>query len=420
MLLFPALLALFFAATRSEAPRAWFASVAAAGLALAVVHPTYVLFAGILLVGFAGARLMLAPGRDAIRTAIGLAAIAVPAGIFIAWLLPVVRDTIPYLPSAADRSDDFMRYRSQLDGDADSFRLAPETIARGGAVAVAGLLAVPLAAFYGRRRLAALVLGGTVLLLAILVVPAFFTPFADAVSLSQARRLAQFLPIPFSLAAAAFLAGRFRRKGVLAALAIGVGLQLAYPGEFNYGGGAGPAYAVWIAYFGGILVLVVAALRRRPSAQFATSAWGAAALAAFVLPVAIGGLADLPRDVRADPYALTPDLVQELRELPKGDVVFGNLEDSYRVAAYAPLYVAAAPPAHVARTTANRPYERRADVVRFFYRRAVTDARRRAILRRYGADWLLVDRTRRYPEVLVRSLTPSYEDGRYTLYRVPR
>ena len=420
MLLFPALLALFFAATRSNAPRAWFASVAASGLALTVVHPTYVLFAGILLAGFAGARLLLTHGSDAVRLARGRAAIAVPAGIFIAWLLPVVRDTIPYLPSAADRADDFVRYRSQLDGDADSFRLAPETIARGGAVAVAGLLAVPLAVFYGQRRLAAFVLGGTVLLLAILLLPALFTPFADAVSLSQARRLAQFLPIPFALAAAAFLAGRFRRKGVLAALAIGVGLQLAYPGEFNYGGGAGPAYPVWIAYFGGTLVLLVATLRQRPPMEFASPAWGAAALAAFVLPVAVGGLADLPRDVRDDPYALTPGLVQELRALPEGDVVFGNLEDSYRAAAYAPVYIAAAPPAHVARTTENRPYERRADIVRFFYRQSVTDARRRAILRRYGAEWLLVDRTRRYPHELVESFTPKYEDARYTLYRVSR
>ena len=137
-----------------------------------------------------------------------------------------------------------------------------------------------------------------------------------------------------------------------------------------------------------------------------------------MLPVAVGGLADLPRDVRADPYALTPDLVQELRELPAEDVVFGNLETSYRAAAYAPVYIAAAPPAHVARTTENRPYERRADVVRFFNRRGVTDARRRAILRRYGADWLLVDRTRRYPHRFVQSL-PGPVRGR-ALHPLPR
>ncbi|HEY3207463.1 MAG TPA: hypothetical protein VGJ58_10975, partial [Gaiellaceae bacterium] len=119
-----------------------------------------------------------------------------------------------------------------------------------------------------------------------------------------------------------------------------------------------------------------------------------------------------------DRYALTPGLVHELRQLPDGDVVFGNLEVSYRAAAYAPVYVAAAPPAHVARTTANRPYERRADVVRFFDRRGVTDARRRAILRRYGTEWLLVDRTRRYPRSFVASLPVAYEDGRYTLYRL--
>jgi uncharacterized protein DUF6541 len=420
VLLFPALLALFFAAIRTEAPRGWLASVAAAALVLAVVHPTYVLFAGILLAGFAGARLLLTPAPGALRLGLGLAAIAVPAGIFIAWLLPVVRDTIPYLPSAAQRVDDFKRYRSQLDGDAGSFRLAPETIARGGAVTVAGLLAVPLAAFFGRRRVGALILGGTILLLALLLVPALFTRFADAVSLSQARRLAQFLPIPFALAAAAFLAGRYRRTGVLAALGAGIALQVAYPGEFNYGGGAGPAYPVWIAFFGGIVGLAAAAFRRREPVRPATPAWAAAALAAFVLPVAVAGLADLPREVPTDPYALTPDLIRELRELPTGDVVFGNLESSYRAAAYAPVYIAAAPPAHVARTTKNHPYERRVDVVRFFNRPGVSDARRRAILRRYGADWLLVDRTRRYPRSFVESLLPRYEDARFTIFRVPR
>jgi hypothetical protein len=418
VLLAPALLALVFAASRSEAPRTLLASVAAVGLTLAVIHPTYVLFVGFVLAGFLGARLLLAPPRDSARLGIALAAVAVPAGLFLLWLLPVVRDTIPHLPSAADRASDFERYRSQLDGSADSFRLAPRTIARGGAVAVAALLVVPLAGLFGRRRVAAFVLGGSVAILALVLVPSLFTSFADVVSLSQGRRLAQFLPLPFALAAAAALAGRLRLAGVAAALALGIGLQLAYPGSFNYGGGAGPAYPVWIAFLGGSVALVFTALVRRPPLRPATPAWAVATLGAFILPVAVGGFADLPTEVRPDPYALTPGLVGELRQLPKGSVVFGGLEASYRAAAYAPVYVAAAPPAHVARTTANRPYERRADVVRFFYKRGVTDARRRAILQRYGADWVLVDRARRYPESFVASLPVAYEDSRYVLYEL--
>jgi hypothetical protein len=408
VLLAPALLALVFAATRRDAPRTLYASVAAAGLALAVVHPTYVLFVGVVLAGYLAVR----PRR---RLAAALAAVAVPAGVFLLWLLPVVRDTIPHLPSAAERAGDFARYAAQLDGDPQSFRLAPRTISRGGAAAVAALLVIPLAAF-ARRRVAAFVLGGSLAVLVVLLVPTLFTQLADVASLSQGRRLAQFLPLPFALAAAALLAGRLRLAGVALGLGLGIGLQLAYPGSFNYGGGDGPAFPVWIALIGGALAVLLL-LWRGPTVR-AEPAWGVAVIAAFALPIAVAGLADLQTQPARDRYALTPGLVTELRRLPPGEVVFGNLETAYRVAAYAPLYVAAAPPAHVARTTANRPYERRVDVVRFFGRAAATDADRRAILERYRADWLLVDRTRRYPQSFVAGLGLAYEDGRYALYRV--
>ncbi|MEX2210964.1 MAG: hypothetical protein WD689_04295 [Gaiellaceae bacterium] len=403
VLLAPALLALVFAAARRDAPRTLFAGVAAAGLALAVVHPTYVLFVGLVLTGF----LVV---RPRLRLAVALGAIAVPAGLFLLWLLPVVRDTIPHLPSEAQRAQDFARYAAQLDGDAGSFRLAPSTIARGGAAAVAALLVIPLAAFAG-RRVAAFVLGGSLAVLVVVLVPALFTPFADIVSLSQGRRLAQFLPLPFALAAASFLVGRGRLLGVGAALAAGIGLQLAYPGSFDYGGGDGPSYPVWIALIGGSLALV-AVIWRSPAPRLAAPSWAAAVAAGFALPIAVAGLADLPEPA-SDPYALTPGLVTALRELPDEDVVFANLETSYRVAAYAPVYVAAAPPAHVARTTENRPYERRRDVVRFFAGDGGFE-----VLTRYGAEWLLVDRTRAYPRAVAAVLGIAYEDSRYTLYRV--
>jgi hypothetical protein len=401
VLLAPALLALVFAATRRDAPRTLYASVAAAGLALAVVHPTYVLFVGLVLAGYLAVR----PRR---RLAAALAAVAVPAGLFLLWLLPVVRDTIPHLPSAVERAGDFARYAAQLDGDPESFRLAPSTISRGGAAAVAALLAIPLAAF-ARRRVASFVLGGSLAVLAVLLVPALFTQLADVVSLSQGRRLAQFLPLPFALAAAASLAGRLRIAGVAIGLGLGIALQLAYPGSFNYGGGDGPAFPVWVALIGGALAVLVL-LWRRPTVR-AEPAWGVAVIAAFALPIAVAGLADLRTDPGDDPYALTPGLVDELRRLPEGDIVFSTLETSYRVAAYAPLYVTAAPPAHVARTTANRPYERRFDVVRFFRGDAGL-----SLLRRYGADWLVVDKSRRYPRQLIAGLGLAYEDGRYALY----
>jgi hypothetical protein len=97
--------------------------------------------------------------------------------------------------------------------------------------------------------------------------------------------------------------------------------------------------------------------------------------------------------------------------VPKRAVVFSDLETSYRISAYAPVYIAAAPPAHVADTAANRPYSRRLSVNRYF---GTGDVR---ILDRYRADWLVVDRSR----FDVRAPWPlAYEDPRYALYHRPR
>jgi hypothetical protein len=72
--------------------------------------------------------------------------------------------------------------------------------------------------------------------------------------------------------------------------------------------------------------------------------------------------------------------------------------------------VAAAPPAHVADTSANRPYSRRLSVNRYFGTGNV------AILDRYRADWLVVD-VQRFD---TRTKWPLvYEDERYALYHRP-
>ena len=73
------------------------------------------------------------------------------------------------------------------------------------------------------------------------------------------------------------------------------------------------------------------------------------------------------------------------------------------------MYVAAAPPSHVADTKKNRPYARRA-------KHTLLQTGDVAILRQAGADWLVVDRSR---YALSPSLDRVYADGRYTLYRVP-
>ena len=136
-----------------------------------------------------------------------------------------------------------------------------------------------------------------------------------------------------------------------------------------------------------------------------------AAAVAFCLPVAVHAAANWePSDARR-PSPLTPGLVETLREdVPKGDVVYSDLETSYRVAAFAPLYVAAAPPGHVADTERNRPYARRAANIRFFRDGNLE------IPRRYRAGWVLVDRRRFELEL---DLPVAYRDERFTLYRLP-
>jgi hypothetical protein len=103
--------------------------------------------------------------------------------------------------------------------------------------------------------------------------------------------------------------------------------------------------------------------------------------------------------------------VEVLRaRVPRGDVVFSDVETSYLAAAYAPVYVAVAPPAHVADTKANRPRDRARDAARFL---STGDL---AIPRRYGARWILVDRRRTGFHL---HLPQVYTGVRFTLYRLP-
>jgi hypothetical protein len=244
-----------------------------------------------------------------------------------------------------------------------------------------------------------------------MLVAPLFTALAEAVSLSQARRAAGFLPVPFALAGGLLVVAGFVRALVLpVAFGAGLALQLAYPGDFGYRlEEGGPPLAVWIAVVGGAAALVLAPFVRA-EARAARDAVVAAAAALFVLPVVVSGLSDWDADARLAGKQLTPGLIAALRDrVPEGAVVFSDVETSYRVAAYAPVYVAAAPPAHVADTDDNRPYERASDVRRFLR------SGRPQIPRRYGAEWLVVDRR----DFRVRvPLRPVYRDSRYSLYRL--
>lgn len=422
LLILPALLALVFAFVRGGG-RVQLLSIGAAALALAIVHPTYAIFVLVPLCGFLVARVILSRDDRAgwRRIALGLVAIVIPTGLFFAWLFPVVSDAAGILPAAAERARGLAAYGASLETHGRWFSLSPDAIARGGAATVAALLAVPAAVFAGRRRWAAYVLGGTLAILILVLVPPFFTAVADLSSLSQARRLALFLPLPFALAGAAALAGRLGPWSVLPAGAIGVGLVLVYPGGDGGGrlGAVGPGWATWVALGGGALALAAGWFLRRTSPR--PNRWAAIAAIVFAIPIAVAGFRDVQQDP-PDRYALTPGLVHALNtDVPLRATVFSDLETSYRIGAFAPVYIAAAPPAHVANTSANEPYTRRRDVIRFFSRDKLSYVEKLRLLSlTYGAGWLVVDKTRRIPDVVRFLPPPVYEDDHFVLYRLAR
>ena len=415
-LLVPAALALALAACVETTQgrfrsRALLASAGAAGLVLAVVHPTYAIFLWLPFGGFLVVRTLVAR-HEARSIAAALAALVVPAVAYIAWLTPVVRATVSHAPGRDELLRAFERYEGQLDVFSEErYRLAPDVFGRSGAIAVAALLSIPLAGLALRRRWAAYVVGGSLAVLAVALTPRLFVPFSDLVSLSQSRRAAGFLPFAFAFAGGLCVLARLTRLAFLPlVLAAGIVLQLAYPGDFGYRlHEGGPALATWIAVVGGAAGLVVG-LWKKPALEYRGRIVGVAAVL-FVLPVALHAAWNWSPSAARSPSPLTPGLVEALREqVPEGDVVYSDLETSYRIAAAAPVYIAAAPPSHVADTTKNRPYERRLDNIEFF---ADGDL---AIPRRYGANWLVVDNSR---FGLRPDLPVVHRDERYTLYRLP-
>jgi hypothetical protein len=409
-LLVPAVIALFFLYVE-ERSRAGLATVAAAAGTLALVHPTYALFVLLPLAGYVAARALLAR-REILEGLAGLAAVVVPAGAVALWVRPIARETASVNPSADEVQRALQHYRGQLDVvSSGSYRLAPEVLGRSGAVAVAALLAVPLAGLAASRRWAAFVLGGFVVVLVLMLVPDLFTRFSDAVSISQARRAAGFVPFGFAVAGGAAVLARLLWIGALpVGLAAGIAFQLVYPGDFGYAlTEGGPALVTWIALAGGAAGLLAGMFLSRLGGYDHVGAIAAATAGLAVLPVALHGFTHW--DERpATGKELTHGLVQALRtEVPERAVVFSDDATSYRIAAFASVYVAVAPPGHVADTKANRPYRRRDDAKAFFRTGDL------AIPRRYGATWIVVDRAR---SKLKLDLPKAYTDSQYLLYRL--
>lgn len=416
LLLAPAILALAFTFA-VEGGRTVLVSLLAAAFALSAVHPTYTPYVALLLVGFLVARVTLVRGWEPLltRTAVALAAILVPFGLYSAALIPVVRGARAFTGAAgaSDRGFELDRYQGSFTMLGDWFGNAPSAIARGGPVLVGGLLAVPLAGFAARRLWAALVLGGSLAVLTVLLTPPLFTAASDALSLAQTLRLNAFLPVAFALVGGCVVLSRFRALGVAIAAGTGIALAFLAPGEFTYPiKETGPGWTVVAAVVGGVAALVIGAILRPRGPN--PGVWTLAASVAFVIPVAVGGLSSVEQPAAMN--ELTQEIVEAVQDrTASGDVVFSDAKTAYKIAAFAPVYINAAPLGNTADTKENR---RMADAERFFTSESLTDAGRRAILVRYAADWVLIDKRQPYPKEFLRNLRLAYEDGRYALYEV--
>ncbi len=417
-LLVPAVIALFFEFVRGPSWQLAL-TLAAAGMDLAFVHPTYAMFVAIPLVGFALARALIA--RSDVRESIGgLAAFSIPVLLVFAWLAPIVGETQSHNPPASELARALKQYATDLIvSSTHSYHLAPALVARTGAIAIGALMLVPLAGFASRRRWSAFVLGGTFIVLVLELSSFLFPHFSDLVSLSQSRRAAGFIPFAFALAGgAAVLARVFGRVLLPLALAAGIVLERLFPGDFgtklHHGG---PAIVTWIALAGGGLALAVGTViaHRRLGTFERAGPIAAAATALFVLPVVVHGFANWNEASVRDPYALTPGLVAFLRDrVPEKAVVLGDLETSYRISAYAPVYVVVAPPVHVADTRANNPYGRAADLRPFLRTGSL------ATMLKYHPGWVVLrtDETAPIRRLERRGLKPVYRDGGFVVFRL--
>ena len=217
-------------ARRAGRPRG---ALAAAFGALALVHPTYALFALIPLAATpscavaewraSGARARRG-GRARRRSS-------------LLWLRPLVNETARHdpTPTRAGARARALRATSSSIWSVDRFRARRRALVgrtrrgRGrGARARAARGRSP-----ARRRWGAFVLGGTVAVLALMLVPELFTRFSDAVSLSQSRRAAGFVPFAFAFAGGLALARAARLARCRSRSSPGSCSQHWWPGDFE-------------------------------------------------------------------------------------------------------------------------------------------------------------------------------------------
>jgi hypothetical protein len=383
---------------------------------MTLTHPPHSALVLVVLGGFLVARALMAR-RDLVALGAALLAVVVPTGAVALWLRPILHETAAHNPGAKELRHAFASYPNELDVfGLHSYRLKPELFGRGGAIAIAALVLLPLALLARRRLWAALALGGMLAVLAVSLLAFLFPHFADLVSISQARRLVGFSPRMFVIAGGAIVLARLLGPVVLpVALAAGIVLQWWAPGSFGSPyrpGEGGPGWLTWAAFAaGGAALMAGALLRRRIPELERDGPLAAAAVALFLVPVAVHGFSRWsPTETARMP--LPPPVERALgARLPERAVVFTDPQTGYSLVAALPVYVNATPAVHSSDTRANHPGRRDRDAELFFFHHGPL-----SVPRRYGAEWLLVDRERDGPKPF--ALPRAWANGRYVLYRV--
>jgi hypothetical protein len=418
----PLAVVLFFGFVRDPSWAAA-ATLAVGSASLALVHPTYALFLAIPLAGFAVALALLSGGGDLRRAVGALVAFGLPMAFAYAWLHPIVAQTVAVNLGPKQLADSLHHYRSDLVVQSlTRYSLAPARVDRSGSVVVAALVLTPLAVLARRRRWSALVLGGTVAVLAIELWPLVFPHFSNLVSISQSRRAAAFVPFAVAFAGGiAVLAGFSRLLTLVLALGCGIWLQLTYGGDFGLRAPrTEPALAVWIALYGAAAALAIGAVlawTHRDSLLHAGRVRGLTAAAAaflFVLPVAVHGFSHWAPKNSGDAEALTPGLIRFLQaDVPPRSVVFGDLGTSYRAVAYAPVYAIAVPPSHAANTKPNQVFKRKRAWLKFLRDPSLY------VPLRWRANWLVLRKSEHPDAIEQQGLKPVYTDKRFVVFRLP-
>jgi hypothetical protein len=393
------------------------ASIAAAAGAMTLIHPPHSALVLIGLAGFLIARALLYP-RDLRALGTAVAAVAVPTAAVGVWLLPIVRETVAHNPGHAELRRAFANYPYELDVfSLHSYRLKPELFGRTGAVAIAALVLLPLAVFARRRLWSAFVLGGMLIGFTVALLAFVFPHLADAVSISQARRLVGFTPRAFAVAGGLLVLAQLLGVVVLpVALAAGAILQWRFPGDFSkpyHHLHGGPPWLTWASFAAAAAVLLLAVVVRRRIPQLERDGpLVALAAALFVLPVAVHGYSHWGKPAGVRKPLPTPLVTALQAHVPDRAVVFADATTGYELVAALPVYVNATPPAHSSDTRPNHPARRVRDAHRFF-----TNHGPLSVLHRYGAGWLLVDR--KFDGARPFKLPRVWTNGRYVLYRVP-